>query len=98
VTDGYVDIQHVLVHTAKRRDTFLEGSCLSYRQLILFYILLFSRVDEVILPVSVGHKSQNDGHMSSYLRKVCENALLSHPVVIRGPNIIVEVDKSLFSR
>lgn len=82
-----------------RRDTFLEGSRLSYRQVILFIYYWSQELTSISFCQSeLGIHHKTTIALSNYLREVCANTLLSHPVIIGGPNTIVEVDESLFSR
>ena len=46
--------------------------------------------------VGIGRDATID--FNNYLREVCVADLLAHPVIIGGPNTIVEVDESLFPR
>lgn len=82
-----------------RQDTWLEGSRLSYRQIILFLYYWSQELTSIAFcELQLGMSKSTTITWSNYLREVCANIMLSHPVVIGGPNTTVEIDESLFSR
>ena len=82
-----------------RKDTWLEGSRLSYRDLILF-IYCWSRemtsIKFVEHELEICHEATVD--FNNYLREVCASDLIANPMIIGGPNTTVEIDESLFTR
>lgn len=82
-----------------RKDTWLQGSRLSFRQIVYFIywwskektsITFCAEELDISLPCVVD--------WNNYLREVCADTLLRNPVVIGGLNTTVEIDESLFSR
>ena len=81
---------------ALRKNTWMEGSKLAYRDFILF-IYCWSRkltcVNFVEHELGINHCTTVD--YNNYLREVCAADLLQNPSIIGGPNTTVEVDKCL---
>ena len=82
-----------------RVGTWLEGSKLTYRKIILF-IYCWSRDLTTIKfsdhELDIGKNSVID--FNNYMREVCAADLLARPMSIGGPNTTVEIDESQFSR
>ena len=82
-----------------KKDTWLANSHLSYRKVVLF-LYAWSREQTSIEycqhELEIGHSSAVD--WNNFVREICAMDLLATPIVIGGPNSIVEVDESLFSR
>lgn len=82
-----------------RRDTWLQGSRLSFRQVILFIYCWSKDLTSIKFcesELGISKSAVIDWNM--YMREVCADNLLRNPVVIGGPNTIVEIDESLFTR
>ena len=85
-----------------RKDTWLEGSKLAYRDIILFiycwskWSKQYTKITFVQEELGIGKDATID--FNNYLREVCAADLLANPILIGGPNMTVEVDESLFSR
>jgi len=81
-----------------RQGTWLEGSRLSYRQIVLFIYCWSKELTSIKFcenELEIGKGAVVD--WNNYLREVCANTLLINPVVIGGPNTTVEIDESLFT-
>ena len=98
MTDG--DEQDVIVEEIQiRQGTWLEGSRLSYRQIILFIYCWSKELTSIKFceeELDMGKNAVID--WNNYLREVCADTLINNPVIIGGPNMTVEIDESLFSR
>ena len=84
---------------ALRKDTCLEGSKLTYRDIILFVYCWskeYTKIKFVDEELDLGKGATID--FNNYLREVCAADLLANPLQIGGPNMTVGVDESLFSR
>ena len=82
-----------------RRDTWMQGSKLSYRQVILFIYCCSKELTSIKFcenELDISKSAVIDWNM--YMREVCADSLLRNPVIIGGPNTIVEIDESLFTR
>lgn len=82
-----------------RKGTWLEGSKLSYRQILLFIYCWSKEMTSLSFckcELDIGEGTTVD--WNNYLREVCANSLIINPVVIGGPNKTVEIDESLFTR
>jgi transposase-like protein len=82
-----------------RSNTWLEGSKLSLRQVVLFLYCWSKELTSIKFcesELDISKSTVIDWNM--YLREVCADTLLRNPVVIGGPNTIVEIDESLFTR
>ena len=82
-----------------RKDTWLEGSKLAYRDIILFiycWSKQYTKITFVQEELGIGKDATID--FNNYLQEVCAADLLANPILIGGPNMTVEVDESLFSR
>ena len=81
------------------KGTWLEGSRLAYRDLILF-IYCWSRemtsINLVKHELEISHEATVD--YNNYLRDVCAANMLENTMMIGGPNTTVEIDESLFTR
>ena len=83
---------------ASIKDTWLEGSKLAYRDIVLFIYCWsreYTKIKFVKEELGIGKDATID--FNNYLREVCA-AALANPVVIGGQNMTVEVDESLFTR
>jgi transposase-like protein len=84
---------------AVRRDTWLEGSKLSFRQIVLFLYCWSKEMTSIkfcLNELTISESAVIDWNM--YMREVCADTLLRNPIVIGGPNTVVEIDESLFTR
>jgi hypothetical protein len=82
-----------------RQGTWLQGSRLPYRQIILFLYYWSQELTSIsFCQLELGMSETATVQWSNYLREVCANKLLLNPVVIGGPNTTVEIDESLFTR
>ena len=84
---------------ALRKDTWLEGSKLAYRDIVLFiycWSIEYTKIKFVKEELGIGKDATID--FNNYLREVCAADLLPNPVVIGGQNMTIEVDESLFTR
>ena len=82
-----------------RKDTWFEGSRVPFRQIILF-IYSWSREygSGNCIEHEIGLNKGTTVDFNMYLREICAMDLLANPILIGGPNTVVEVDESLFSR
>ena len=77
-----------------RQDTWLEGSRLSYRLIIRFLYYWSQELTSIAFcQLELGMSAATTVTWCNYLREVCANTMLSHPVVIGGPNTTVEIDE-----
>jgi len=86
--------QDVPVHNG----TWLQGSCLLYRQIVLFIYCWSKELTSINFcerELEIGKGAAID--WNNYLREVCANTLLMNPTVIGGPNTTMEIEESLFS-
>lgn len=82
-----------------RHGTWLEGSRLTYRQIILFIYCWSKELTNIrFCEEELGMSKSAVIDWNNYLREVCANTLINNPVVIGGPNTTVEIDESLFTR
>jgi len=82
-----------------RSGTWLQGSGLTYRQIVLFIYCWAKELTSIKFcdeELEISQRATID--WNNYLREVCANTLLNNPVVIGGPNTTVEIYESLFSR
>jgi transposase-like protein len=82
-----------------RQGTWLQGSRLTYRQIILFVYCWAKEMTSIRFcecELEIAKETVID--WNNYLREVCASTLINNPVVIGGPNTIVEIDESLFTR
>jgi transposase-like protein len=82
-----------------RQGTWLQGSRLSYRQIVLFVYCWAKELSSIKFcdnELQIGERSTID--WNNYLREVCAFVLLTNPVVIGGPGTHVEIDESLFTQ
>jgi len=82
-----------------RRDTWLEGSKLSFRQIVLFLYCWSKELSSIKFcedELDIAKCTAID--WSNYLREVCADTVIRNPFVIGGPNCTVEIDESLFTR
>lgn len=83
-----------------RSGTWLQGSKLPYRTIILFtYCWAFelSSIKFCERELEMHHTTVID--YNSYLREICAWRILNNPIIpIGGVNTVVEIDESLFSR
>lgn len=82
-----------------RQGTWLQGSRLSYRQIVLFIYCWSKELNSIRFcetELEISKSSVID--WNHYLREVCADTLINNPIVIGGPNTIVEIDESLFTR
>lgn len=82
-----------------RMNTWLQGSKLSFRQVILFVYCWTKELTTIKFcenELEMSKLAVIDWNM--YLREVCADTLLRNPVAIGGPNTNVEIDESLFTR
>jgi transposase-like protein len=82
-----------------RSNTWLQGSKLSFRQIVLFIYCWSKELTTINFcenELLISKSAVIDWNM--YLREVCADTLLRNPVVIGGPNTTVEIDESLFTR
>ena len=82
-----------------RTGTWLEGSRISCRDLVLF-VYCWSREMTSLKFVEheLGLSDSSTVYLNNYFREVCAWTLLQHPVRIGRPNVDVEIDESLFTR
>ena len=82
-----------------RRDTWFEGSRVPFRRIILF-IYSWSREysSGIFMQHEIGFNKNTTVDFNMYMREICAMDLLANPVLAGGPNTIVEVDESLFTR
>ena len=82
-----------------RNSTWLQGSRLSFRQIVLFLYCWSKELSSIKFceeELDVRKNAVIDWNM--YLREVCADTLLNNPIAIGGPNHTVEIDESLFTR
>lgn len=85
--------------TPLRQGTWLQGSRLTYRQVILFIYCWSKELTSIKFCQSELDIAKNAViDWNNYLREVCASTLINNPVVIGGPNTTVEIDESLFTR
>ena len=87
-------IRECRTESSVRKDTWLEGSKLAYRDIILFiycWSKQYTKIRFVQEELGVGKDATID--FNNYLREVCAADLLANPILIGGPNMTVEVDK-----
>ena len=75
----------------------MQGSKLSYRQVILFIYCWSKELTSIKFckdELYISKCAVIDWNM--YMREVCADSLLRNPVIIGGPNTIVEIDESLY--
>lgn len=82
-----------------RRDTWFEGSRVQFRKIILF-IYSWSREysSGIFMQHEIGFNKNTTVDFNMYMREICAMDLLANPILVGGPNTIVEVDESLFTR
>lgn len=71
-----------------RKGTWLEGSHMSYRQIILFIYCWSKQLTSIRFceeELDVSKTMVID--WNNYLREVCANSLINNPLVIGGPNM-----------
>ena len=82
-----------------RNGTWLEGSRLPYRKIILFIYCWSKEYTSINFTTQeLGISKETTIDYNNYLREVCAADLLANPIIIGGPNTTVEVDESLFTR
>jgi transposase-like protein len=82
-----------------RQDTWLQGSKLTYRKIILFVYCWSQELTSIkFCDNELDIKKSAVVDWNNYLREVCAFVLLNNPVVIGGPGTTVEIDESLFTR
>lgn len=82
-----------------RKGTWMQGSRLTYRQVILFVYCWSKELTSISFCESELEISESTViDWNNYLREVCANTLIINPVIIGGPNSTVEIDESLFTR
>jgi hypothetical protein len=82
-----------------RRNTWMEGSKLSFRQVTLFLYCWSKKLTSIKFcesELDISKCAVIDWNM--YLREVCADTLIRNPIIIGGPNTTVEIDESLFTR
>lgn len=82
-----------------RTNNWLENTRLSFRKVVLFIYCWaheMSSIEFCRRELELDDNTVVD--WANYLREVCASHLLAHPIVIGGPNTVVEIDESLFSR
>lgn len=82
-----------------RRNTWLQGSKLSFRQIVMFVYCWSKELTSMKFcesELEISNPTAIDWNM--YLREVCADTLLRNPVKIGGPGTTVEIDESLFTR
>lgn len=82
-----------------RKDTWMQGSRLTYRQIILFIYCWSKELSSISFCESELEMADNTViDWNNYLREVCASTILANPIVLGGPNTHVEIDESLFTR
>ncbi|XP_014790827.1 uncharacterized protein LOC106884119 [Octopus bimaculoides] len=82
-----------------RRGTWLEGRTLPLRTVVLFLYSWSKELTSVHFCVEeLGMKHSTIVDYNSYVREICAEDLLRHPVQIGGPGKTVDLDKIVFSR
>lgn len=84
---------------ALRSGTWLQGSKLPYREIILFIYCWSHEMTSIKFcerELLLNHNTIVD--YNNYLREICAFTLLNNPVVIGGHNQTVEIDETLISR
>lgn len=82
-----------------RQGTWLQGSRLTYRQIILFIYCWSKELTSIkFCECELDISQQAVIDWNNYLREVCANTLVQNPVIIGGRNTTVEIDESLFTR
>lgn len=82
-----------------RTGTWLQGSRLTYRQIILFIYCWSKELTSIsFCECELGVAKDAVIDWNNYLREVCANTLICNPVIVGGPNTTVEIDESLFTR
>ena len=82
-----------------RDGTWLKGSKLSYRKIILFIYCWSKELTSIAFCENeLDIKKTAVVDWNNYLREVCAFTLINNPVVIGGPGTHVEIDESLFTR
>jgi transposase-like protein len=82
-----------------RIDTFLTGSKLPFRKILLFIYCWSKKLTTIEFceqELEINHNTTVD--WCNYMREVCADNLQRNPIRIGGPNTTVEIDESLFSR
>jgi len=82
-----------------RNGTWLEGSRITYRQIVLF-IYCWSKEMTSINFCQAELKIGKDSAIkwNNNIREVCANKLITNPSILGGPNTTVEIDESMFTR
>lgn len=82
-----------------RKDTWLEGSKLSFRQIVMFIYCWSSEMTNVkFTEKELDICQETTVDWNNYLREVCAFHLLQNPIIIGGPGTTVEIDESVFTR
>ena len=82
-----------------RQGTFLEGSKLPLRKIILFIYCWCegsSCLKNSKNQLEIGASTHTD--WTAYLRYICALDIMSNPRKIGGPNLTVEIDESVFAK
>jgi len=82
-----------------RRDTWLEGTKLSFRDIILFIYCWSKEMTSIAFceaELEISKSTVIEWNM--YMREVCAENLLRNPIVIGGHNMTVEIDETMFTR
>ncbi|XP_029649232.1 uncharacterized protein LOC115222964 [Octopus sinensis] len=87
------------VRISVRRGTWLEGSTLPLKTVVLFLYAWSKELTSIrfcIEELGINHGTAVD--YNSYVREICAEDLLRHPVQIGGPGKTVDLDEIVFSR
>ena len=82
-----------------RKGTWFMGGTLSLKTILLF---IYAWVEELASvkfcgkELGISHGTAVD--YSNYMREVCAEDLIRHPVQVGGPGKIVEIDETVYSR
>src|ERR1043165_1953807 len=82
-----------------RKGTWLEGSKVSFSQIVLFFYYWSKELTSIRFceeEFEFCKEAVIDWNM--YLHEVCADTLLNNPVITGGLNRTVEIDESLFTR
>ena len=81
-----------------RRGTWLQGSRLTYRHIILFIYCWSKELTSISFCESELYMAKETViDYNNYLHEVCANTLITNPVILGGPNTTVEIDESMFT-
>ena len=82
-----------------RKGTWLEGSRLTYRQIVMFIYCWAREMTSIsFCETELDLAKETTIIWNNNLREVCANILISSPTILGGPNKTVEIDESLFTR